>query len=287
MKKTIFILLATLLLLTGCENTSDITDQVVNVAQMLDENVVSVKNGTNSNYPDITYGEAFEAFFAQPAWKYFEGTQEGEDIDGDGAPDTEAKTVDVVEFAGYCIYQDVEVKALIQFILDKDAGTFSAEYLSFNEVPQNMLVLGALIDKAFETAAAGNEETSVSTESVDSSKNLIGTFTQVGLYDHEAYAYLDPEYIPTIYLYDDYTFEFHCNFYEGMKVYEGSWQVTEDDVSADYRFMVENEPTLPNLEFYLAYNKSRCDADFLTDYTLDAPFGMTSIDEVLFHPNFN
>ena len=28
-----------------------------------DENVLMVKNGTNSNYPAVTYGEAFDEFF--------------------------------------------------------------------------------------------------------------------------------------------------------------------------------------------------------------------------------
>jgi len=123
------------------------------------------------------------------------------------------------------------------------------------------------------------------TDTTDSSRNLLGTFTQVGLYDHEAYTHLNSEYIPTIYIYDDNTFEFHCNFYEGMKVYEGSWLVSEDSASAEYHFMVENEPSLPNLDFYINHNKSRCDADFLTDYSLDAPFGMTSVEDVLFHPD--
>lgn len=136
------------------------------------------------------------------------------------------------------------------------------------------------------TDSSENKEVPVVTDSPDmtvSSRNLLGTFTQVGLYDHEAYADLNSEYVPKIYLYDDNTFEFYCNFYEGMKVYEGSWQVSADMGGAEYHFMVENEPLLPNLDFYINYNKSRCDADFLTDYTLDAPFGMTSIETVLFH----
>lgn len=40
----------------------DVVDQVANVVQAEDENVLAVKNGTNSNYPEVTYGEAFEAF---------------------------------------------------------------------------------------------------------------------------------------------------------------------------------------------------------------------------------
>lgn len=118
-----------------------------------DENVLMVKNGTNSNYPDVTYGEAFETYFGTPEWRYFKGTQEGPDDDGDGKSDYTNDDIDVVEFTGYCTYADVEVKALIQFVLDTDAGTFEAQYLSFNEVPQSGLQLGALLESVFETYA--------------------------------------------------------------------------------------------------------------------------------------
>ena len=59
-----------------------------------------VKNGTNSNYPTVTYGEAFDEFFENPSWRYFTGTQDGPDDDGDGEPDYTKDDVDVIEFAG-------------------------------------------------------------------------------------------------------------------------------------------------------------------------------------------
>lgn len=116
-----------------------------------DENVLMVKNGTNSNYPTVTYGEAFDEFFENPSWRYFTGTQDGPDDDGDGEPDYTKDDVDVIEFAGKCMYSDVKVKALIQFTLDKDAGTFDIAYLSFNEVPQSTLVLSGLLSSVFES----------------------------------------------------------------------------------------------------------------------------------------
>lgn len=118
-----------------------------------DEYVLMVKNGTSSSYPDMTYGEVFDAYFGTPEWRYFKGTQEGPDDDGDGESDYTHEDIDVVEFTGYCTYADVEVKALIQFVLDTDAGTFEAQYLSFNEVPQSGLQLGALLESVFETYA--------------------------------------------------------------------------------------------------------------------------------------
>lgn len=41
--------------------------------------------------------------------------------------------MDVVEFTGYCTYQNVEVKALVQFTLSKERDTFEATYLSLIE----------------------------------------------------------------------------------------------------------------------------------------------------------
>ena len=130
--------------------TSDVIDQVVNVAQATDEHVLRVKQGHPRSNPTITYGDSFEAFFGAPTWKYFVGTKEGPDEDGDGKPDYVYENQEIVEFTGYCTYQDVKVKALIQFTLTDDE-TFSATYLSFNEVPQNNLVLIALLQKVFES----------------------------------------------------------------------------------------------------------------------------------------
>lgn len=135
----------------------DAVDQVSNVAQADNKNVLAVKGGTNSNYSGVTYGEAFEAFFGLPTWKYFKGTQEGPDDDGDGKPDYTEENIDVVEFTGTCTYQEVEVKALIQFTLDNENGIFNATYLSFNGVPQSSLMLSGLLSTVFETYMENNK----------------------------------------------------------------------------------------------------------------------------------
>lgn len=95
--------------------------------------VLMVKNGYRENNPDLTYDKTFSNFFATPRWKY---------IKSDNGKN-------VVEFTGDCTYQDVAVKARIQFVVDEKQKTFKATYLSFNEVPQNMFILSALIEKAF------------------------------------------------------------------------------------------------------------------------------------------
>lgn len=111
--------------------------------------VLGVKGGIPVDYPGKTYGEAFENFFGSPTWKYFVGTKEGADEDGDGRPDYTEKNVEIVEFTGRCLYQDVEVTALIQFTLNEEDDTFEATYLSFNEVPQSMYMLSVLLETVF------------------------------------------------------------------------------------------------------------------------------------------
>ena len=150
MKKRISIIMVVTMVVSLCAcGTGDVTDQIANIVQAEDEHVLEVKGGTPNAYPEKKFGETFDNFFSAPTWKYFVGTKEGPDEDGDGKPDYTEDDVDVVEFTGYCTYQDVEVKARIQFTLSKDDDTFEATYLSFNDVPQNMFMLSAVLEAAF------------------------------------------------------------------------------------------------------------------------------------------
>jgi len=94
-----------------------------------------VKSGSPDLYPDITYEEAFHAFFDKPHWKYFEaGTGE-----------------DIVEFTGNCLYYDAKVKATIQFVLDYKNNTFELKYLDFNDLAQNEWEAYGMITTVFES----------------------------------------------------------------------------------------------------------------------------------------
>lgn len=135
----VFILL--LVVLVGCSQEFESTagtvgkavgDQVNNILDRDNPYVLSVKNGYPFDRPDQLYGETFEKFFGTPTWKYFRADS-GEDV---------------VEFTGYMVYQDTDVKARIQFILDD--GTFEVGALSFNDVPQNELIKQALLDTVFQ-----------------------------------------------------------------------------------------------------------------------------------------
>lgn len=99
-----------------------------------DTYVNMVKNATHSSY-GIQYGKAFDRFFSSPSWRSFDST-------------TGKK---VVEFTGRFSYSGSPATAKIQFTLDVSGGTFTATYLSINDVSQNQLMLSAMIQKVFES----------------------------------------------------------------------------------------------------------------------------------------
>lgn len=150
-KKITVLLTAAVLLLSACSSATlnsagkELEDTLASAADSSNPYVQMVKGGYRADDPGTTYNDAFSSFFGAPRWQHFE-SEDGENV---------------VEFTGDCTYQDVPVKARIQFVVDEEAGTFEAVYLAFNEVPQNMLTLTALLETAFEegrsgAAAAGN-----------------------------------------------------------------------------------------------------------------------------------
>ncbi|WP_455190865.1 hypothetical protein [Eubacterium ramulus] len=174
------------------------------------KNIFLVTKAVNNDYPgNITYGDAFKTFFSGAKWRYFKGTQEGPDDNEDGEPDYTIDDIDVVEFSGKCMYQDVEVTALIQFTLDKEAGTFEASYLSFNDVPQSTAMLSGLIDNAFESYM---EENNIQSDDYDGD---ITPDTSVDDYDYEAL---------------NYAGEYESEFEDGYKIIFNAYSSVDSDV---------------------------------------------------------
>ncbi len=182
-------------------NNSD-NNLLDDIADMFDPNsdyVKFVKKGTNSEYPGVTYGDAFDYYFANPKWKYFES-------------DT---GVDVVEFTGKCLYRDVEVDATIQWQLDVENGTFELGYVAFNDVPQDMLTSLVLVSTVFDSyyESIGGAPA----PDLDESDNNY----EVGLPPIEDYDVLDYENgAPAWNYYDSYTDE------DWEKEYVGTWEDT-------------------------------------------------------------
>lgn len=149
MKKiaTILVILLCIIVFSACSSINsiigDVTDQTYNVVQSDDKYINAVKTA-NMNECNCTYGDAFNSFFAHNTWKHF----------------TSDTGTEVVEFTGECMYDNQDVKAKIQFqITDKsdDYITFDATYLSFNDVSQDLLTLGVLLQKVAEEAPTDNK----------------------------------------------------------------------------------------------------------------------------------
>lgn len=131
-----------IMILTGCGSDDSVntaeSEKKTNLADvvtdLIDPKVSIVRDGTFNNYPTPTIGEAFQNYFGNPKWNSFT-SDTGETI---------------VEFRGTCMYADVEVEALFQFIVNEEANTFEVNYLAFNEVPQSELILAALLSSVYE-----------------------------------------------------------------------------------------------------------------------------------------
>lgn len=275
---SILFLVAVIMFAKGERN--DFVDQSLNVIATVDPRVQSVKNAVKSDY-GITYEEAFSAYFGDPAWKVF--------VSDDGK--------EVVEFTGKCYFQDARVKALIQFVINNDEGTFEAAYLSFNDVPQNKLILAALITDVFDEAVAEKnqndayrEESSYNTYEHSSTSEMDqGVKTKqdteetdleiVNVFVQRDCEYLMDEYIPTIYLYGNGEFRFVCNLYEGMANYTGRWEIINTSPTIDYHFIVDDNDDR-ELSFHIYYDDSLQEGGFFSDYD---EFGMSISNASLFY----
>ena len=97
--------------------------------------VEMVKNGSPELYPNITYGEAFEAFFDNCEWKYF----------------TSEDGKNVVEFHGSCMYDSDRVTVLVQFVVNETDGSFEIWTAAIDGEEQSMLVYSMLLISIFES----------------------------------------------------------------------------------------------------------------------------------------
>ncbi|PEV02023.1 hypothetical protein CN417_28960 [Bacillus thuringiensis] len=144
MKKIVgSIFVSSVLLVTGC--SSDDVDEAVNktdkqvkeeiaIATTKDhEYVQKIKSSKLPNYDSMAIEEAFHKFFKNPKWKYF-ASKDNEEI---------------VEFTGNRSYREQEVKAKVQFVINKDDNTFKLKALAFNDIPQNELELAGMLHSIY------------------------------------------------------------------------------------------------------------------------------------------
>ncbi len=149
MKKKIVILAMALVgafSLVGCttEQAANTAMDLVNSASTHDSaEVLSVKDGYLTDYSStVTVGRAFDEFLSNPIWQYFDS-------------DTGEK---VVQVNGTCTYNDKSVEVKVQFILNDD-DTFKIHVLAINDIEQSDLILYGFLNKIFEEADGGTEDT--------------------------------------------------------------------------------------------------------------------------------
>lgn len=138
------IVLSAILLAAGC--SKDDVDKVVNkadkkvkeevaVATTKDhEYVQQIKTAKLPGYENMMIEEAFHKFFKNPKWKYLV-SEDHEDL---------------VEFTGNCAYQEQEVKAKIQFVLNKENQTFKLKAMALNDIAQNGLTTAAMLHSIYD-----------------------------------------------------------------------------------------------------------------------------------------
>ena len=127
--------------ISGCNEAdkliNTIDDHVQSIADSANENVLGVKSGYPDVLPEITFGDAFGEFFSSPTWNYFKADT-GEEV---------------VEFTGYCLRNNEEVKVRLQFILNNENGTFQTGAVSINDLVQSQEESNEIVYSAFKNYA--------------------------------------------------------------------------------------------------------------------------------------
>lgn len=98
------------------------------------QNIEFVKEGYPELYPNVNYGDAFEAYFADCRWEYFESTDHQ----------------DVVEFHGTCQYGGENANVTIQFLLSFEEQTFEVYALEIDGEAQPEYTIAILLADVFE-----------------------------------------------------------------------------------------------------------------------------------------
>lgn len=102
----------------------------------LDPTVAMVKGGTIQSCPNTTVEKMVDGFMGSPSWE-------------SGVTDEKQAFVNV---SGDITFADKPVRAVVQFMVDKDKDTFQYNAFEINGVPQNMFIAAALLEKMCESA---------------------------------------------------------------------------------------------------------------------------------------
>ncbi len=116
------------------------------------EYVTMVKNGSLRSCPDHTVNEMVNAFLANPRWEY-------------GVSEDGRKFVNI---RGSFSYSGKNVRGVVQFLIEDDSFSFNA--FEINDLPQNMFLAMALMEKMCEAASEGGGGTTGKSASVSTNQ---------------------------------------------------------------------------------------------------------------------
>jgi hypothetical protein len=111
----------------------EISAELVRVGNSLPYEVFLVKNGYMKGYTEICIGEAIDSFFGEPEWKVFIGQDEQL----------------YLNVSGNILLFNNNAEAVLQFRIDRGTNKFAICAMELNGVPQNELVIIALLDKMY------------------------------------------------------------------------------------------------------------------------------------------
>lgn len=94
--------------------------------------IEAVKNGTLNGYPHKTLGKAIDGFVGNPKWEEIKAE------DGNK----------YINISGKIEYYKKETNILLQYKVKDNSFEFNA--LEFNDIPQNIFIYNALIEKMYE-----------------------------------------------------------------------------------------------------------------------------------------
>ncbi|MGG7175285.1 hypothetical protein ACQPV1_18455 [Clostridium neonatale] len=93
-----------------------------------------VKDGNLTGYNSQSVGKAFDDFFSDEKWEYFE-SENGQDI---------------VEFNGDCFKDNNLCHVCVQFTVNENDNSFEVQYYSLDNEPQNLMTWAYMLDKIYE-----------------------------------------------------------------------------------------------------------------------------------------
>lgn len=107
-----------------------------------DKYVQLVKSGTLNGYPQMTVGEAFDGFLANPKWE-------------SGLSDDNVRFVNVT---GGILYYEKDAEIVVQFFVDEKNESFQYNACEINGIPQTNLVFWGLLEAIYNGDSASSRD---------------------------------------------------------------------------------------------------------------------------------